>query len=120
MSFAVYCKQLRAISAWILDLIKKNMTLLNQKKFKADLLIFKCLQGTNIPNFSCHGGRVNQNFGTRRNKTTLRIPKVRTEAAKESFWFQGPACFNELPIDIRSLDSIVAFKHKLKELLKGL
>ena len=96
------------------------MTILNQKKFKADLLIFKCLQGTNIPNFVCYGERLNHNYGTRRNKTTLRIPRVKAEAAKKSFWFQGPACFNELPIDIRSLDSIVAFKHKLKEHLKGL
>ena len=95
------------------------MTILNQKKFKADLLIFKCLQGTNNPNFVCYGERVNHNYGTRRNKTTLRIPRVKTEAAKKSFWFQGPACFNELPIDIRSLESFVAFKHRLQEHLKG-
>eukprot|EP00795_Rhopilema_esculentum_P002515 gene2515-710_t len=29
-------------------------------------------------------------------------------------------CFNELPIEIRSLDSIVVFKHRLSEHLKGL
>ena len=69
--------------------------------FKADLLIFKCLQGTTIPDFACCSERVNHNNGTRRNKTTLRIPRVRTEAAKKSFWFQGLVCFNELPIDIR-------------------
>ena len=51
---------------------------------------------------------------------TLRIPRVKTEAAKKSFWFQGPSCLNELPIDIRSLDSIVVFKHRLKEHLEGL
>ena len=59
-------------------------------------------------------------YGTRGNKATLRVPRVRTEAAKKSFWFQGPSCFNELPIDIRSLDSIVVFKHRLKENLQGL
>ena len=96
------------------------MTILNQKKFKADLLIFKCLQGTNISNFAFYGERVDHNYGKKRNKTTLRIPRVRTEAAKKSFWFQGPACFNELPIDIQSLDSIVAFKHRLKEHFNGL
>ena len=96
------------------------MTILNQKKFKADLLIFKCLQGTNIPNFAFYGERVDHSYGTRSNNTTLRIPRVRTEAVKKSFWFQGPACFNELPIDIRSLDSIVAFKHRLKEHFNGL
>ena len=98
----------------------KYMTILDQKKFKADLLIFKCLQGTNVQNCACYGERVNHKCGTRRNKATLLIPRVRTEAAKKSFWFQGPACFTKLPIDIRSLDSIVAFKHKFKEHLKGL
>ena len=58
------------------------MTILNQKKFKADLLIFKCLQGTNVQNCACHGERVNHNYGARRNKTTLRIPRFRTEAGK--------------------------------------
>ena len=51
--------------------------------FKADLLIFRYLQGTNIPNFACYGERVNHKYGTRRNKTTLCIPRVRTEAAKK-------------------------------------
>ena len=65
------------------------MTILNQKKFKADFLIFKCLQGTNIPNFVCYGEIVNHNYGTRKNKTAMRIPRVRAEAAKMSFWFQA-------------------------------
>ena len=30
------------------DQERRYMTILNQKKFKADLLIFKCLQGTTI------------------------------------------------------------------------
>ena len=50
--------------------------------YKADLLIFKCLQGTNIPNVACYGERVNHKYGTRRNKTTLLIPRVKTEVAK--------------------------------------
>ena len=49
------------------------MTILNQKKFKADLLIFKCLQGTTIPNFESYGERVSHNYGTRGNKATLRV-----------------------------------------------
>ena len=96
------------------------MMILNQKKFKAGLITFKCLQGTNIPNFALYGERVSHNYGTRSKNATLRVPRVRTEAAKKSFWFQGPSCFNKLPIDIRSLDSIVTFKHRLKEHLRGL
>ena len=81
-------------------------------------LIFKCLQGTTIPNFASYAERVSHNYGTRGNKATLRVPRVRTEAAKKSFWFQGPSCYNELPIEIRSLESFVVFKHRLKEHLQ--
>ena len=73
-----------------------------------------------IPHFAFYGGIVKHNYGTRSNRTTVRIPRVRREVAKKSFWFQGPACFNELPFDILCSDSIVAFKHRLKEHLKGL
>ena len=94
------------------------MTIFNQKKFKAGILIFKCLQGTTIPNFASYAERVSHNYGTRGNKATLRVPRVRTEAAKKSFWFQGPSCYNELPVEIRSLESFVVFKHRLKEHLQ--
>ena len=94
------------------------MMILNQKKFKADLLIFKCLQRTAIPNFASYTERVSHNYGTRGNKATLHVPRVRTEAAKKSFWFQGPSCYNELPTEIRCLESFVAFKHRLKEHLQ--
>ena len=96
------------------------MSVSNQKKYKADLLMFKCLQGTTVENFASYGERISHNYGTRGNKATLRVPRVRTEAAKKSFWFQGPSCFNELPIEIRNLESIVVFKHRLKEHLQGL
>ena len=96
------------------------MTISNQKKYKIDLLMFKCLQGTSVDNFASYGERVSHNYCTRGNKATLRVPRVRTEAAKKSFWFQGPSCFNELPIDIRSLEFIILFKKRLKEHLQGL
>ena len=82
------------------------MMILNQKKVKADLIIFKCLQGTNIPNFTPYGERVCHNNGTRGNNATLNVPRVRTEA--------------ELPIDIQNVGYIVTLKHRLKEHLRGL
>ena len=51
-------------------------------------------EGTSISNFVGYGERVNHNYGARRNKTTLRIPGVRTEAAKMSFRFQGKLATN--------------------------
>ena len=43
------------------------------------------------------------------------------ETTRRSFWFQGLSCFNELPVGIQSLDSIIRFKHKLWKLyMQGL
>ena len=81
-----------------LDQERGYMTILNQKNFKADLLIFKCLQGTTIPNFASYSERVSHNYVTRGNKATLRVPKVGTEAARKYFLFQGPSCFNKCPL----------------------
>ena len=45
--------------------------------------------------------------------------KGQTRSRKKSFSFQGPSCFNELTIEIRSLGSVVVFKHRLKEHMQG-
>ena len=43
------------------------------------------------------------------------IIMLRTEAARKSFLFQGPLCYNELPLEIHSLQSIVLFRSSLKK-----
>ena len=96
------------------------LTILNHKKVKAALLMFECLHETAVTNFASYCERVSHSYGTKGNKVTLSVPKVKTEAAKKSFWCQGPVSFNELPVKIRSLDSNVVFKHRLRKLLKDL
>ena len=96
------------------------MTILNQKKSNADLIFFSCLQGTYIPSFALYGEKGSHNYGTRSNNTTLCVPRVRIEVAKRSFCFQGPSFFNEVQVNIQSVDSIVTFKHRIKEHLRGL
>ena len=90
-------------------------SILNQKKLKAACLIFKCLQGTSIPAFSSYATEICYNYRKRNNNKSLRVLLLRTEAARRSFWFQGPHCYNDLPLEIRSLNSFVLFKSRLKE-----
>ena len=90
-------------------------SILNQKKLKAACLIFKCLQGTRIPAFSSYAEEINHNYKKRNNSASLCLPLLRTEAARKSFWFQGPPCYNELPLEIHSLNSFVLFRSRLKE-----
>ena len=91
------------------------MTILNQKRFQASILIFKYLQGTAIPHFTSYINKVEHKYNTRGNLSALRLPKVRTEAAKKLFMFHGPACYNEVPADIQNLNSLIMFKRQLRE-----
>ena len=103
----------------MLILMKKlNLILiciLNQKKLKAACLIFKCLRGTSIPAFLSYAAEISLYYNTRNNNAALRLPLLRTEAARKSFLFQGTLCYNELPLEIRSLHSIVLFRSSLKK-----
>ena len=89
------------------------LTIQNQKRYKAAILMFQCIQGAAIPHFTSYINNVEHKYNTRGNLSTL--PKVRTEAARKSFMFQGPVCYNDVPVDIRNLNSLIMFKHKLKE-----
>ena len=63
--------------------------------------------------------RVSDNYGTRGDKATLHVARVRTEAGQKSLGIQSPFCFNELPVHIRSLDPVFVFKHRLNKHLLG-
>ena len=91
------------------------MSIESNKKYKACLLVFKCLKRTSIEVVSTCLEPLNHNQYTRNNKYAARIPRVRTEAGKKAFWFQGPKLYNELPISLRQLDSFITFKHSLKQ-----
>ena len=87
----------------------------NQKKMKVAVQMFKCRQGTCIPAFTKYADNIDHQHETRSNRSLLRLPLVKTETAKRSLYFQGPYCFNELPRELRSLESFVIFKSKLRE-----
>ena len=67
----------------------KLMSIESNKKYKACLLVFKCLKRTSIEVMNTCLEPLNHNLNTRNNKYAARIPRVRTEAGKKAFWFQG-------------------------------
>ena len=79
------------------------MTLLYQKSYKAAIIMFKCLQGIAILHFTSYVYKVEHKYYKRGTSSTLRLPKVRIEPAKKSLKFHGPACYNEVSVDIRNL-----------------
>ena len=64
------------------------MTILNQKRYKASILIFKCLRGAAIPHFTTYINRLEHKYNKRGNLSTLCLPKARIEAAKSHLCFK--------------------------------
>ncbi len=56
-------------------------------------------------------------YGTRNNKMSIRLPKVRLESAKNGFYFLGGKIYNELPLDIRKAETLNDFNVRLQALL---
>ena len=92
----------------------KLMSIDSSKKYKARLLVFSCLKRTSLEVTNACIKPLNHNQNTCNNKYAAQIPRVKTEAGKKAFWFQGPKVYNELPSSLRQLDSFLLFKHKLK------
>lgn len=56
----------------------------------------------------------NSNVNTRNNGTMLIIPRIKLEAARASFYYQGATIFNNLPKGIRVENNFSSFRKKLK------
>ena len=70
---------------------------------------------TNFDNyFEINTHRVN----TRNNKYLLKLPKVKLEFAKQSFYYSGAKIYNDLPIEIRREGDYDVFRKLLKDYFK--
>jgi len=49
--------------------------------------------------------------------TSYVTPRLRTKFGERAFLFSGPAAWNSLPADLRTVSEITDFKNKLKALL---
>ena len=90
-------------------------SIVNERKIRCAVDVFRCLNNTSPGNFENYFTRLNHSLHTRGNKSSIKLPKVRTESGRKSFSFQGGLVFNELPREIRNETSIVRFKNKCKE-----
>ena len=85
------------------------------------LLVKKCLE-QEIHNpifdefFLSIFDEISHEKGTRNNNCMLRLPRVKLEVAKQSFYFGGAKLYNALPLDLRSVQTLEKFRKGLKEL----
>ena len=79
---------------------------------KALQTVRKCLDGSTCSNFSDYFVVVHHK-NTRNNGLLLKVPRLKLEYARGSFYHTGSALYNELPRDIRSTPNLYQFKSML-------
>ena len=92
----------------------KNITSMafSQKK-RIVKMVHKIIYENDCHNFENYFKIIDGNIQTRNHKKLVRLPKVKLQIARKSFYFQGGLEFNKLPIEIRAEKNHKKFKQKV-------
>ncbi|MEM6812713.1 MAG: reverse transcriptase family protein, partial [Pseudomonadota bacterium] len=74
---------------------------------RMSMQVLECLNGNVCDNFKNYFELLNNK--TRNRGKLLRLPHVKLESTKKSFYFNGAKNFNNLPVDLRSTSNISQF-----------
>ena len=92
------------------------LTIDNFLQKRACRFVFDCLNGTVCCPFKDYFERLHHNaLNTRNNGNTVKIPKVKLDFARRSFYFLGASIFNSLPLSLRNIDSRILFSKALDD-----
>ena len=75
------------------------------------LQVFDCINGDVCENFKTYFELLNNN--TRNKNKLLRLPRIKLESSRHSFYFNGAKTYNELPLSIRKETSRSKFPSSL-------
>ena len=78
--------------------------------------VFKILKNLSPECYDGYFSKFAHGKGTRGDMNKLLLPKVKTEAARKSFQFQGALEYNKLPDSLRKEESFLRFKEQCKKL----
>ena len=90
---------------------------INLVKRNACNIVHKSIYGLAYWNFHNYFEKLNHGKNTRNNKSLLRLPKIKLEVGRSSFSYMGARLFNDLPLNIRKLDTHQQFKREIREYL---
>ena len=76
-------------------------------------LTFKCLTGSSPMFFKDYFKVFRTIHNTRGSGQNLLLPKVRTETARKSFYFNGSKLFNTIASEVKDSKSVVIFKTRI-------
>ena len=78
-------------------------------------LVRKCLDKNICSNFHNYFHLNDHQLNTRNSRYMLKIPKIKLETARSSFYFMGAVIYNKLPLNIRKIEDYNEFQKNLKE-----
>ena len=87
------------------------------------IFVYKCCQGLSPDYYSNYFQELSRKHDQNTRQAArhdLVVPKCRTEYCKHSLYYLCPNLWNNLPVIIRELPSLVSFKFNLKQYLKSL
>ena len=92
------------------------LTIDNFLQKRACCFVFDCLNGTACFPFKDYFQRSRHNALTaRNNEKAAKLPRVKLDFARRSFYFLGASIFNSLPLSLRNINSRVLFKKALDD-----
>ena len=92
------------------------LTIDNFLQKRACCFVFDCLNGTACFPFKVYFQRSHHNaLTTRNNGKSAKLPRVKLDFARRSFYFLGASIFNSLPLSLRNINSRVIFKKALDD-----
>ena len=87
----------------------------NFQKRRIATYVHQCLTNNVCKNFENYFEVIESKINTRNNGTLIRLPKVKLEVTRKSFFFQGGYEYNTLPREIRSEKNHKNFKAKIRK-----
>ena len=88
--------------------------------FDSAIMVFKSINNLSCDLFNGYFSTLSHQRSTKNNGIGIALPKVKLESARKGFYFQGGLIYNNLPLDIRQLKSIVLFRNALNGHLSDL
>lgn len=106
-------RKLRSIENRANIMLKTRTTpIKNEIEKHAVLLVYKCLNGQVCDQFKDYFKIHEHRMNTRNNRSSLNIPQVKLEIARNGFFYMGTKLYNSLPKEVRRIDN--GFKQKVK------
>ena len=78
-------------------------------------MVFDCLNNNICEVFENYFERRDHKYATRNNENSVKLPKVKLEAGRKSFYFLAAKTFNSLPSEVRTLKYRTVFRKAIEE-----